>query len=312
MAAVSIALVLALAPDLRAGLAAAATSSPRPAECASPTVAQAPELWGRARSADRGSYCVALAKGHTRLARSPAEALELATRALELLPQSRAATVLRARALVRLGRGAEGWALVAPLLAAGKPGVAANELLGVDDPIALRDLAAAAVSAGADVQAHELFRVIAARASLLPDARLRATVLLETAVLALARGPEFLGQAELYLDEARRHQVPGLRDLVQAFTALALDRAGRAEQSRAAAREASGPWTLERRAESLPDLVLPSGELSAAIAVLAEGRDARVAESGWRTYLADARAGKGPWAAHAQSKLSPAARGRAR
>jgi len=297
MPALGLALAFLIA-DASGALLAAATSSPRPAECASPAALQEPEFWARARSADRGPYCVALARAHTRLSRAPQEALTLAERAQTLVPSSRAAQILRARALVRLGRGRDAWALVGSLV--NKPG----EPLLLEDPAALRDIAAAAVAAGDDAAAHGLFRVIAARASLLPDARMRALVFLETGVLALARGRESLSEAELYFDEARRFQVPGLRDLVQAFTALALDRAGHGEQARAAARETGGPWELERRAESLGSLVLPSGELSAAIATLAEGRDAKLAESSWRTYLADPRASKGPWADHARGKLS--------
>ena len=305
MPALGLALAFVLA-DASSTLIAAATSSPRPPECASAAAAQEPEFWARARSADRAPYCVALARAHTRLGRLPAEALTLAERAQDLGCPRRGHELLRARALVRLGRGSEAWTLLGPLL--GKPGEPAL----IEDPVALRDIAAAAVAAGDDGAAHDLFRVIAARANLLPDARLRAVVFLETGVLAMARGQGSLPEAELYFDEARRAQVPGLRDLIQAFTALALDRAGHGEQARAAARETGGPWELERRAESLRDLVLPSGELSAAIAILAEGRDQKLADSRWRAYLADARAARGPWAEHAQRKLSAPARGRAR
>src|SRR5688572_2853308 len=137
MPGLGVALVFLVA-DASSALLAAATSSPRPPECASAATAQDPEFWARARSADRGPYCVALARAHARLGRAPAESLTLAEGAQELAPSSRAALILRARALVRLGRGSEAWALVSPLLS--KP----NEALLLEDPVALRDIAAAA------------------------------------------------------------------------------------------------------------------------------------------------------------------------
>src|SRR5690349_3084348 len=115
MAALGLALVFLIA-DVGTGLVAAATSSPRPPECASPASVQEPEFWAQARSAERGPYCVALARGHTRLERAPAQSLELAEQAQKLVPGSRAAQILRVRALVRLGRAAEAWALIAPLM----------------------------------------------------------------------------------------------------------------------------------------------------------------------------------------------------
>ncbi|HEV8244649.1 MAG TPA: hypothetical protein VGP93_02685, partial [Polyangiaceae bacterium] len=100
-----------------------------------------------------------------------------------------------------------------------------------------------------------------------------------------------------------------------AFTALALDRAGHGEQGRAAAREATGPWELERaltaddqRPSETRSFVFPSAELGAAIAMLAEGRDPKLAEAHWRAFLADPRASRGAWAAHAKQKLALPAR----
>jgi hypothetical protein len=106
--------------------------------------------------------------------------------------------------------------------------------------------------------------------------------------------------------------------------ALSLDRAGRREQARAVAREATGPFQLEsllspaeRARVAAPELpvseksqatlargrpLLPEGELHAAIAMLAEGRDASLRRAHLAAFLASA-AGKGPWAEHARRAL---------
>ena len=141
--------------------------------------------------------------------------------------------------------------------------------------------------------------------------------------VALALGPSFENEAQLYFDEARRVLAPGYRDLVLAFGVLALDRAGRSDHARALAQEVEDPWTLERfvtaapgaAARPRPRLALPSGELDAAIAASVASRDARLAEQKWRAFLADPRAAQGPWVEHARQRLSALAReggGRAR
>ncbi len=245
---------------------------------------------------------------------------------------SPSAALLRARALLRLGRPSEAWAQVAPLLEAG-PG---RPAWSIDDPEALHDIAGAAVVSGAVARGHDLYRLLVARASLLSDPRERTRALLEAGAAALARGPEFASEAELYLDEARRSSSPGFDAIVVAFSALSLDRAGQSELARAAALEVSDPWSLERlldetarsaiarqtlssatdepeRVTPAPEatenrerlaLFLPSGELHAAIAVLVAVRDPKLAEIHWRAYLADPRAEKGPWAEHARHKLA--------
>jgi hypothetical protein len=111
---------------------------------------------------------------------------------------------------------------------------------------------------------------------------------------------------------------------VLGLLALSLDRAGRREQARAVAREASGPYQLEtllspadRARVAAPELpvsenappplaegrpLLPEGELHAAIAMLAEGRDAGLRRAHLAAFLASA-GGKGPWAEHARRAL---------
>jgi hypothetical protein len=111
---------------------------------------------------------------------------------------------------------------------------------------------------------------------------------------------------------------------VLGLLALTLDRAGRREQARAVAREASGPYALESLLSSVerarlaapepavagpsqpPSVgvrpLLPDGEIHAVIAMLAEGRDAALRRAHLAAFLASA-GGKGPWADHARRAL---------
>jgi hypothetical protein len=221
---------------------------------------------------------------------------------------------------------------MAPLLES-RPG---HPAWSVDDPEALHDVAGAAVVSGDVARGHELYRLLVARASLLSDPRERTRALLEAGAAALARGPDYSSEAELYLDEARRSASPGFDAIVLAFSALALDRTGQADHARALGLEASDPWALERllgeseraavarqvlpagaapetpRSPDAPPaetnqrlaFFLPSGELHAAIAVLVAARDPKLAEIHLRAFLADPRAAKGPWAEHARQKLA--------
>ena len=139
------------------------------------------------------------------------------------------------------------------------------------------------------------------RSVVLGSERIRRTATIEAAGLALARGPADLEEALGYLSEARASPAAGDRDLVLGMLALTLDRAGRREQARAVAREASGPYDLEnllspveRARVASPEAplpaggaavfgrgrpLLPDGELHAVIATLAEGRDAALRQS---------------------------------
>lgn len=226
-----------------------------------------------------------------------------------------------------LGRARDAWAAIAPHLE-GRP---ERPAWGIDDPEALHDVAGAAVLSGDVARGHELYRWLVARAALLSDSRERARALVEAGAAALARGAEFVSEAELYLDEARRASTPGVDALALAFQALALDRAGQPEHARALAREIADPWALERllsereraavtsqifgategapvapppEPEGRPVFFLPSGELHAAIGVVMAGRDPKLAELHFRAFLADQRAGAGPWVEHAKKKLS--------
>jgi tetratricopeptide (TPR) repeat protein len=310
------ALLFGLSPA--AELSAAAVASTRPDACRVRGADAGSTLWARARLPEVVRSCRLLARGHARLGSLPAEALALAQAAQDVPANALAARLLAGRALFRLGRVAEAWAALAPFI---EPGAAP-----LDDAASLFDVARSALAAGALDAAERAYRLLVPRAELLGSRQTQRVALIEAASLALARGPNAIDEALGYLESARAMPLAGERDLVLGLTALALDRAGRSDEARAAAREADGPWDLEnqmtpaeraRVAEAAfapgelapsPSALTPSrvmlldGELHAAIAVLAAGRDEALRRAHWRAFLAST-AGQGPWAEHARRAL---------
>jgi tetratricopeptide (TPR) repeat protein len=310
-------LLFGLTPD--AELAAAAGAGVRPEQCRPHAEEVEASLWTRVRPPELLRACRQLARGYARLASQPDQAVELARAALALGTNERAAKLLEGRALLRLKRPQEAWAALKPF--------AENQALPLDDPPSLFDVARSALAAGELEAAERTYRQLVPRAALLGSRQAERIAIIEAASLALARGPQGIDEALAYLETARSIPLAGDRDLILALTALALERAGRSAQARAAAREADGPWDLEdqlstaervRVAEGVlvgnPELtpspapvvfgriMLLDGELHAAIAVLASGRDEALRRSHWRAFLAST-AGRGPWAEQAKRAL---------
>jgi hypothetical protein len=307
---------LLVALTLPSEVPAAAAASPRPLVCRSESERRS-SLWARARPVEVERFCVTLARGLSRLERSPAESLELAREAMAILPRETLAPLLEGRALLRLGRPAEAWQRLAPLVLASAP--------ALDDASSLHDVARAALLSGALDDAQRLYRLLMPRSVVLGSAQIRRTATIEAASLALARGPNDLEEALGYLDEARASPAAGTQDLVLGLLALTLDRAGRREQARAVLRDSSGPFALEalllpaeRARVATPEVavsatsqaptigvrpLLPDGEIHAVIAMLAEGRDAGLRRAHLVAFLASA-GGKGPWAEHARRALA--------
>ncbi|HTQ07056.1 MAG TPA: hypothetical protein VMI54_24530 [Polyangiaceae bacterium] len=315
------ALLLELTPP--AELVAAAASGARPVACR-PHAGGEPTLWTRARPPEIVLACRELANAETRLGTEPAVALELAKAASATTETASAAKLVWGRALFRLGHVQEAWAVLAPFAAENAP--------PLDDAPALFDVARTALAAGALDAAERAYRLLVPRAVLLGSLQAERVAVVEAASLALARGPNGVETALGYLETARAIPLAGDRDIIFALTALALDRAGRSEQARAAAREAEGPWDLEseltpaERARVAEAALTPSGdltpspapigpsrimlldgELHAAIAMLALGRDEALRRAHWRAFLASG-AGRGPWAEHARHALAKGAR----
>jgi tetratricopeptide (TPR) repeat protein len=308
---------LSLAPRARASLRAAAAASPRPPECAPPGPGQERSLWDRAHAPGLLQYCNDLARGYARLGHSAAGALEAARAAERAAPGHAAPRVLEGRALLAEDKPADAFRSFQQALKLSRRALRA--------PGALHALAVSALRSGHTAESLRAYRALVPRASLL-DAAERQRAYVEAAELVMAQGPKSLDEAIGYLTEARRRRSPpGFGDYVSAALALALDRQGRGEEARGVAAEAGGPWRLmsrldendktkpggdgraapSARKKALPSSgpVLPPGELSAMVAILAEREDPALAREQWRAFLASA-AGKGPWAAHAKQHLA--------
>jgi hypothetical protein len=313
------AVLLALAPG--AELSAAAAASPRPSVCRPSGVGLENTVWSRARPLVVSRFCRSLARGFAALEGRPEQALALAEQARVEDQQHPVPRLLAGRALFRLGRAKQAWPLLEPFLSPGA--------VTVDDARSLFDAARVAVSVGAIDAAERGYRLLLARASLLGSVAERRVATIEAASLSLARGSAGIDLALSYLAEARAVPLSGERDLVLGLSALALSRGGQKERARALLKEASGPWDLEaslspvERARvastaldstgEMPEsateppsrtrIMLMDGELHAAIALLAEGRDTALGRAHWKAYLLSPR-GQEPWAEHARKLLA--------
>ncbi len=200
-----------------------------------------------------------------------------------------------------------------------KPGRASppfggRHLESFDAPDVLHDFAIAALRTHHADTALDAYRLLVSRLGLLDDARATLRVYIEAGVLAMSLGPGHLAEALGYLTEgARSSPLADGSDYLWGATALARSRAGAPSEATAAAERASGPWQLEAERShpggAAPDL--PSGELDAMIAELAERRDRDLSLVRWKSYL-DGDIGKGPNAAHARGERDALLRGRPR
>ncbi len=299
-------------PPRQASLRTAAAASPRPTTCEAGRGATGGErdtLWDRARQPGLAVWCRALARGYARLSRSPTLALAAARDAERAVPGRPGPAVLSGRALLAEGDAAAAYKQFARALALSRR--------SVEEPAALHDLAMAAELTGHTPEALGAYRALVPRAGLLDDSQRRERVYVEAASLVMSTGESGLNEAIGYLGEARRRGgPPGFVAVVLADLALALDRQGRSEEARGVVAEAGGPWALAElaglddttkpaaraRRALLP--VLPRGELSAMVAILAERDDPELARDQWRACVAANP--KGAWADYARAKLAKA------
>lgn len=294
-------------------LRAAAAASPRPRECSSFThqtqSVASRTLWDRALRPGVREYCDLLARGYAALGRSPHVALAAGRGAARILPGRAAPRVLEARAELALGDAARAWALFTSAKKA--------ERNSVEAPEALRDFALAAERTGHARAALAAYRALVPRADLLDNALCRQTVYVEAAAVAMQHGASGLNEAIGYLTEARQRAIPpGFEDYVLSALALALDRQGRSDEASGVAVEVQTTAGLRAVLKSQRARgsacgagapVLPSGELHAMIAIVAEHQDPELAREQWKAYLASAH---GAGRSYAKKKLAELGRTR--
>jgi len=288
--------------------AGAGWSGARPAECAPLETQAASNVWERAKSPALRRYCDLLAGGAAKLAAGSGidearEALALADEASLAFPDRAAPSVLRGRALARLGR----WNEAAVALGLAK----SRDEHALDDPAALFAWGRALGRAGRAADAEGAFRALLPRAASLPLAE-RGAAEIEAALLAESRGPAGLDTAIAMLRQARREAQDAMQSMAAMTLGLALDRADQRDESRlvlsgVAHGDPRAVLADARVRDVLADVsAATEGDALAAIAL--EASDPSAAREAWVHYLAGP-GGKGPWSDHARAHETHRARG---
>jgi hypothetical protein len=165
-----------------ADLAAEAASSSRPRACpplVSSSGSSRHALWQRVRQRALAGYCHELARAQILLVTSPDEALEAAQALAAKWPAQGEPKRLAARALTRLGRADEAWALWVS-----STGGSVTEL-DIPGTLALHDYALAAALTGHDDAALAAYRALVTRAASLADPAYSQRLLVEASLAAL-------------------------------------------------------------------------------------------------------------------------------
>jgi tetratricopeptide (TPR) repeat protein len=268
---------------------------------------KAANKWERAKEPNLQTYCSLLASGTAKLVNAGAlvkDVPAIADEAGKLMPGRAAPSVLKGRALLRLGKPAE--ALKALEEARSRDDRA------LDDPVALLAWARANARTGHVDEAAQAYRAALPRTSALAAPE-RSAAAFEAGMIVMAQGPKAIDDAVAMLRQARREAQDALQIGAVVALALALDRAGQREEGRAvlAERVAGGarPTLKDPRVlDALADAgVAQEGDALAATAL--EASDPAAAREPWKRYL-DGPGGKGPWGDHARAHEGAAGRAR--
>ena len=288
-----------------------AWSTGRPAECDlrggyGGAGGKAGNVWERAKAPELRRYCDLVASAASKLAGTTSmaeQALAAADEAEHLLPGHAAPRVLAGRAFEALGKLPEAIAA----LSEGK----AREPGALDDPRAMLAWARAQARTGHPDVAAEAYRALLPRAAALPASD-RSSAAIEAGLVAMARGPSGLDEAASALREGVREAQDEPRAVAVLALALALDRRGDAEESRALlAERAHGDPRAPLATPAAKELLAVAPPEAQAMAALGlESTDAAGARDGWNAYVAAAP--QGPWAASARAHLAALGAGRGR
>lgn len=291
---------------LQVASARGAVGAARPSECGVTGKGRAANAWERAKEPNLRRYCDLVASGTAKLVGSgPLPLVEevprIADEADTLLPGRAAPRVLKGRALLRLGRPADALAALAS--------AAQRDERALDDPVALLAWARANARTGRLAEAAKAYRAALPRTSAL-SAQDRVAASFEAGMAVMAEGPAAIDDAVAMLRQARRGAEDAMHVASVAALALALDRAGQRDESRAVLAERIRtdvqPLLADPRVvASLADAGA-ADEDAALVAIALEPVDAARAKDAWRKYLEGA-GGKGPWADHAREHAGRAA-----
>jgi tetratricopeptide (TPR) repeat protein len=299
--------VLALVWLLQPASTQGAFGTARPVECGLVEGFRTANAWERAKEPNLRRYCELLASGTAKLVSSTSASNvlvgtvpQIADEADKLLPGRASPSVLKGRALLRLGRAEDA---LAALQEAKK-----RDDRALDDPVALLAWARANARTGHLAEAALAYRAALPRTSALTSQE-RSAASFEAGMTVMAQGPAGIDDAVAMFRQARRDAQDALHVASCAALALALDRAGQRDEAKAILAERvrsdmKAILTEPRVSEALTDAgVRHERDALAAIALESEvGADAKGA---WRTYL-DGSGGKGPWADHAREHAGAA------
>jgi tetratricopeptide (TPR) repeat protein len=286
-----------------------ALGASRPVECGVQEGFRATNRWERAKEPNLQGYCALLASGTAKLVNAGALAKDvpqIADEADKLLPGRAAPSVLKGRALLRLGKADE----ARKALEEAKK----RDDRALDDPVALLAWARANARTGHLDEAAKAYRGALPRTSALAASE-RSAASFEAGMIVMAEGARALDDAVAMLRQARREAQDAMQLASVVGLALALDRAGQAEEARAVLAERvhadARPLLGDPRVvEALGDAGV-GHERDALLAIALEPSDAPAARQAWRRYLEGA-GGKGPWAEHARAHESGGGRREAR
>jgi tetratricopeptide (TPR) repeat protein len=300
------ALLIAIAVFGQAGQPQGAFGAARPVECGVQEGFKAANKWERAKEPSLQSYCTLLASGTAKLVNGGALAKDvpaIADEADKLLPGRAAPSVLKGRALLKLGKPGDALASLRE--------ARTRDDRALDDPVALLAWARANARTGHFDEAAQAYRAALPRTSALSTAE-RSTASFEAGMIVMAQGPKTIDDAVAMLRQARREAQDSMQVASVVGLALALDRSGQKEEAKAVlaerVRSDAKPILADAR---ISDALADAGvahESDALLASALEMTDPAAARDVWRRYV-EGPGGKGPWAEHARAHEGAAGQG---
>jgi tetratricopeptide (TPR) repeat protein len=286
----SLALILVLAQ-------AASATTGRPPECSDPA-GRAANVWERARSPELRRYCDLVASASSKLAGTSAmaeSALASAREADGVLPGHAAPLVLSGRALAALGKLEEARKALGD--------ARSRDAGALEDPLALLAWARVLARTGHPDDAAAAYRALLPRASALA-ASSRASASVEAGLVAMSRSTAGLDDAVAALREGAREAQDETQSVAVLALALALDRRGDTDESRALLTERAhgDPRQALGSARAKEVLAVAPAETNALVALDLGTTDVVGARDAWERYLGAVPSG--PWAAHARAHLA--------
>lgn len=303
--------VLAFVWLLQPASSQGAFGTARPSECGLSEGFRNANAWERAKEPNLRKYCDLLASGTAKLVGSGASVLvkevpAIADEADKLLPNRAAPSVLKGRALLRMGRAEEALAVLGE--------AKRRDERALDDPVALLAWARANARTKHLPEAAAAYRAALPRTSAL-SAQERSSAAFEAGMTVMALGAAGLDDAIAMFRQARRDAQDAMQLACVAALALGLDRAGQREEAKAVLVERVRAGVKEAALKSLfadPHVVLALADAGAPeegdalLATTLTTVDPQGSRDAWRRYLEGA-GGKSVFADHAREQLKGAA-----